>query len=60
MNIYFGEEASAQLSILTNSYDKFFLLTDENVYEIYSSMIASLLPEKEINKIIPFIITLKV
>lgn len=52
MNIYFGEEASAQLSILTNSYDKFFLLTDENVYEIYSSMIASLLPEKEINKII--------
>ena len=52
MNIFFGEEASAQLSILTNSYDKFFLLTDENVYEIYSSMIASLLPEKEINKII--------
>ncbi len=52
MNIYFGEDASAQLSILTNRYDKFFLLTDETVYAIYSSMIASLLPEKEINKII--------
>lgn len=52
MNIYFGEGASAQLSLLTNSYDKFFLLTDEIVYGLYSSMIASLLPEKEINKVI--------
>lgn len=52
MNIYFGEEASAQLSALTNNYDKFFLLTDENIFKLYSSMVASLLPEKEINKII--------
>lgn len=52
MNIYFGEEALTQLSALTNSYDKFFLLTDENIFKLYSSMIASLLPEKEINKIV--------
>lgn len=52
MSIFFGEDASAQLSLLTNNYDKFFVLTDENVYKIYSSMIASLVPEKEVMKII--------
>ncbi len=52
MNIFFGENAVAQLTNLTNNYDKFFLLTDENIFRIYSSMIASLLPEKEIDKIV--------
>lgn len=52
MDIYFGEEALAQLSTLTNNYDKFFLLTDENIFKLYSSMIASMLPEKEVNKIV--------
>ena len=52
MNIFFGEDAFAQLSMLTNSYDKFFVLTDENIYGIYSSMIASILPEKEVVKIV--------
>ena len=52
MNIFFGENAFAQLSGLTNRYDKFFVLTDENVFRIYSSMIASLLPEKEIVRIV--------
>ena len=52
MDIYFGEEALAQLSTLTNNYDKFFVLTDENIYGIYSSMIAVMLPEKEITKIV--------
>ena len=37
---------------MTNNYDKFFVLTDENIYGIYSSMIASMLPEKEITKIV--------
>lgn len=52
MNVYFGENALTQLSALTYNYDKFFLLTDENIFKIYSSMIASLIPEKEVNKII--------
>lgn len=52
MDIYFGEEALGQLSALTYNYDKFFLLTDENIFRLYSSVIASLLPEKEMNKII--------
>lgn len=52
MNIFFGENAFAQLLTLTNNYDKFFLLIDENVYGIYSSMIASILPEKEVVKIV--------
>ena len=52
MNIFFGEDAFAQLSMLTNSYYKFFVLTDENIYGIYSSMIASILPEKEVVKIV--------
>ena len=52
MNIIFGEQASAQLSMLTNNYDKFFILTDENIYRVYSSLIASLLPEKEVTKIV--------
>ena len=52
MNIFFGEESLTQLSTLTNNYDKFFLLTDENIFKLYSSMIASLLPEKEVNKIV--------
>ena len=52
MNIFFGENAFAQLLTLTNNYDKFFLLTDENIYGIYSSMIASILPEKEVVKIV--------
>ena len=52
MNIFFGEDAFAQLSMLTNSYDKFFVLTDENIYRVYSSLIASLLPEKEVTKIV--------
>ena len=38
--------------MMTNNYDKFFVLTDENIYGIYSSMIASMLPEKEITKIV--------
>ena len=52
MNIFFGENATAQLSALTNNYDKFFVLTDENIYRIYSSLFASLIPEKEIVKIV--------
>ena len=52
MNIFFGENALSQLLTLTNSYDKFFVLTDERIYDIYSSMLASLLPEKEIVKIV--------
>lgn len=52
MNIIFGEQASAQLSMLTNNYDKFFVLTDENIYRVYPSLIASLLPEKEVTKIV--------
>ncbi|WP_407453151.1 3-dehydroquinate synthase [Methanobrevibacter sp.] len=52
MNIFFGEDASAQLLMLTNNYDKFFVLTDENIYKLYSSLIASLVPEKEVVKIV--------
>lgn len=52
MNIVFGENASAQILSMTNNYDRVFVLTDENVFKIYSSMIASLLPEKEITKIV--------
>ena len=52
MNIFFGEAALSQISMMTNNYDKFFVLTDENIYGIYSSMIASMLPEKEIIKIV--------
>ncbi len=52
MNIFFGEDAFAQISALTNNYDKFFILTDENIYGIYSSMIASILPGKECVKIV--------
>lgn len=52
MNIFFGENAFAQLLALTNNYDKFFVLTDEKVYGIYSSMIASILPGKEVVKIV--------
>ena len=52
MNIFFGEAALSQISMMTNNYDKFFVLTDENIYGIYSSMIASMLPEKEIAKIV--------
>ena len=52
MNIFFGEAALSQISMMTNNYDKFFVLTDENIYRIYSSMIASMLPEKEITKIV--------
>ena len=44
MNVYFGENALTQLSALTYNYDNFFLLTDENIFKIYSSMIASLIP----------------
>ena len=59
MNIFFGEDAFAHLSVLTNNYDKFFLLTDENIFRIYSSMIASLLPEKKIEKIEEIIVEKK-
>ena len=52
MNIFFGEAALSQISMMTNNYDKFFVLTDDNIYGIYSSMIASMLPEKEITKIV--------
>ena len=52
MSIFFGEAALSQISMMTNNYDKFFVLTDENIYGIYSSMIASMLPEKEITKIV--------
>ena len=52
MNIVFGESAFAHLSSLICNYNDFFLLTDENIYKIYSSLIASLLPEKEICKIV--------
>lgn len=52
MNIFFGEAALSQVSMMTNNYDKIFVLTDENIYRIYSSMIASMLPEKEITKIV--------
>ena len=52
MNIFFGENAFAQLLALTNNFDKFFVLTDEKVYGIYSSMIASILPGKEVVKIV--------
>ena len=52
MNIFFGEDASAQLLMLTNNYDKFFVLTDENIYKLYSSLIASIVPEKEVVKIV--------
>ena len=52
MNIFFGEAALSQVSMMTNNYDKFFVLTDENIYGIYSSMIAVMLPEKEITKIV--------
>ena len=37
---------------MTNNYDKIFILTDENIYGIYSSMIASMLPGKESVKIV--------
>lgn len=52
MNIFLGEDAFAHLSALTNNYDKFFVLTDENIYKIYSSLFASLIPEKEVVKIV--------
>ena len=52
MSIFFGEAALSQVSMMTNNYDKFFVLTDENIYRIYSSMIASMLPEREITKIV--------
>ena len=52
MNIFFGENAFAQLSVLISNYDKFFVLTDENVHKIYSSMIASLVPEREVVRIV--------
>ncbi len=52
MNIFFGKAALSQISMMTNNYDKFFVLTDENIYGIYSSMIASMLPEKEVAKIV--------
>lgn len=52
MNIVFGEYAFAHLSTLISNYKDFFLLTDDNIYKIYSSLIASLLPEKEIYKIV--------
>lgn len=52
MNIFFGEAALSQVSMMTNNYDKFIVLTDENIYGIYSSMIAVMLPEKEITKIV--------
>ncbi len=48
MNIFFGENAFVQLSVLMNNYEKFFVLTDENVYRIYPTLFASLIPEKEI------------
>ena len=34
MNIFFGENAFAQLLALTNNYDKFFVLTDEKVRKV--------------------------
>lgn len=52
MNVLFGEDASTQLALMTEKYDKFFLLTDENIFKLYSSLIASLLPSKEISKIV--------
>ena len=52
MNIFFGENAFAQLSVLISNYDKFFVLTDEKVHKIYSSMIASLVPEREVVRIV--------
>ena len=52
MNIFFGDNAFLHLSTLTNNYDKFFVLTDENIYKIYSTLFASLIPDKEIIKIV--------
>lgn len=47
MNIIFGNNASAQLESLMVGYDNIFILTDENISKIYSSMLASL-PYKKI------------
>lgn len=52
MNILFGEDAFMQLSAITDSYDKIFLLTDDRIHKLYYSMISSLLPSREVSKIV--------
>ena len=39
MNIYFGDEGFKQLELLKEKYNSIFVLTDENINTIYSSII---------------------
>lgn len=39
MNIYFGDEGLKQLELLKEKYNSIFVLTDENINTIYSSVI---------------------
>ncbi len=41
MNIYFGDEGFKQLELLKEKYNSIFVLTDENINTIYSSVIDS-------------------
>jgi len=42
MNIYFGDEGLKQLELLKEKYNSIFVLTDENINTIYSSVIDSM------------------
>lgn len=42
MNIYFGDEGFKQLELLKEKYNSIFVLTDENINTIYSSVIDSM------------------
>lgn len=53
MKIFFGEEGFARLSSLMEEYDKIFLLTDDRISRLYSSMFASVLSNKFIKIVIP-------
>lgn len=53
MRIFFGEEGFARLSAMMEEYDKIFLLTDDRINRLYSSMFASILSSKIIKIVIP-------
>ncbi len=53
MGIYFGEDGFNHLSLSIQEHDKIFILTDEKIDKIYSSMLASLLSHKVIKIVVP-------
>ena len=53
MNIFFGEEGFNQLETLMENHDKVFILTDDNIDKLYSSLLASASSHKTYKIVLP-------